>query len=288
MERQGLRTFGATGVAVPIVGQGTWKMGAPGERVAEIECLRRGIELGMSHIDTAEMYGSGAAEEMVGEAIADLPRERLFIVSKVLPQNASRKGTIAACEASLRRLRTEYLDVYLLHWRGRYPLAETLGAMEELVDAGKIRALGVSNFDASDLDEALRVVKRHPIACNQVLYHLDERYPEGELMRLCRARQIALVGYSPFGTQSFPTASSAKGRALRAVAARHGDGVTARQVALAFLVRSAPLFAIPKASSLLHVEENARAARLSLAAADLAELEAAFPRGPALDGLPTA
>jgi diketogulonate reductase-like aldo/keto reductase len=289
MERQGLRrTFGRAGVEVPIIGQGTWKMGARAARDSEVKTLRRGIELGMRHIDTAEMYGSGAAEEMVGDAIAGLPRDSLFIVSKVLPQNASREGTVAACEASLRRLRTDYLDAYLLHWRGRHPLAETLQAMEELVDAGKIRALGVSNFDVSDLEEALGVLERHPIACNQVLYHLDERYPEGDLLRFCVKNEIALVGYSPFGTQSFPSVTSAKGRVLAAVAARHGGGVTPRQVALAFLVRRAPLFAIPKASSIAHAEENAAAATLSLTEVDLQEIEARFPLPSSGGGLPMA
>jgi diketogulonate reductase-like aldo/keto reductase len=263
-------------------------MGAPAVRAAEVQTLRRGIELGMRHIDTAEMYGGGAAEEMVGDAIAGLPRDSLFIVSKVLPQNASRQGTIAACEASLRRLRCGHLDAYLLHWRGRHPLADTLQAMEELVDAGKIRALGVSNFDVPDLEEALGLLKRHPIVCNQVLYHLEERYPEGELLRICTENQIALVGYSPFGTQGFPPVTSAKGRVLAAIAARHGEGVTARQVALAFLVRRAPLFAIPKASSIAHVEENAAAARLSLTDVDLQEIEARFPRPASSDGLPMA
>src|SRR6185295_13429103 len=147
------RAFGPLGVNVPVIGQGTWKMGATADRASEVAALRRGVELGLTHIDTAEMYGNGLAESAIAEAIAGFPRERLFIVSKVLPQNATYQGTIAACEASLRRLKIDYLDAYLLHWRGRHPLAETLRALEDLVDAGKIRFLGVSNFDVSDLVE---------------------------------------------------------------------------------------------------------------------------------------
>jgi diketogulonate reductase-like aldo/keto reductase len=251
-------------------------MGVATLRKSEIACLRRGIELGMRHIDTAEMYGNGAAEELIAEAIAGIPRETLFLVSKVLPQNATYRGTLAACEASLRRLKVDYLDAYLLHWRGRHPLGETLRALEELVDAGKIRALGVSNFDVADLREALGLLDRHPIACNQVLYHLEERAPEQELLDVCVENQIALVGYSPFGTQGFPAPTSAGGRALAEVAARQGAGATARQVALAFLVRREPLFAIPKASTLAHVEENAAAAALALGDEDLAAIDAAF------------
>lgn len=262
-------------------------MGTAGARAAEVAALKRGIELGLTHIDTAEMYGNGLAEETIAEAIAGVPRDRLFIVSKVLPQNATHKGTIAACEATLRRLRTTYLDVYLLHWRGRHPLEGTMRALEELVDAGKIRALGVSNFDVSDLEEARVLLQRHPIVCNQVLYHLGEREIEDRLLDYCARQRIAVVGYSPFGTGGFPAAGSAGGNALAAVAARHGQDVTTRQVALAFLTRAAPLFAIPKASRVEHVEENARALSLHLTAADLAELEQAFPRRGSGGRLPT-
>src|SRR6478752_2806633 len=157
---------------VPIIGQGTWQMAEGRSRADEVAALRAGIARGLTHIDTAEMYGSGAAEKLIAEAIRDIPRRELFIVSKVLPQNASHAGTLRACEQSLRRLGTDYLDVYLLHWRGRVPLAETLGALEELVDQGKIRAVGVSNFDVGDLEEARALLRKHPIACNQVLYHL--------------------------------------------------------------------------------------------------------------------
>ncbi len=251
-------------------------MGARGLRAVEIAALRRGIELGLTHIDTAEMYGNGAAEEVIAEAIAGWPREGLFIVSKVLPQNGTYDGTIAACEASLRRLRTPYLDVYLLHWRGRHPLGETMRALEDLVDAGRIRALGVSNFDVADMDEARSLLRRHPLACNQVLYHLRERYVERALLPYCRQHKIALCGYSPFGTETFPGPATAAGRVLGTIAARHGGRTTPRQVALAFLVREAPLFAIPKAALPEHVEENAGALHLRLTETDLREIDQAF------------
>jgi diketogulonate reductase-like aldo/keto reductase len=260
---------------VPIVGQGTWQMAERRRADGEIAALRAGIARGLTHIDTAEMYGSGSAEELIAEAIRGTPRRDLFIVSKVLPQHASRAGTLRACEQSLRRLGTDYLDVYLLHWRGGVPLADTLGALEELVDQGKIRALGVSNFDVADLEEARALLRKHPIACNQVLYHLGERHIDADLIPYCEKHDIAVVGYSPFGHGRFPSDRSAGGRALAAVAARHG--ATPRQVALAFLVREAPLFTIPKASTAAHADENAGALGLALDARDLAELDAAFP-----------
>lgn len=263
-------------------------MGVPGARAAEVAALRRGIELGATHLDTAEMYGNGASELLIAEAVAGIPRENLFIVSKVLPQNATYEGTLAACDASLRRLQMDYLDVYLLHWRGRHPLGETLRALEDLVDAGKIRALGVSNFDVADLEEARGLLQRHPLACNQVLYHLGERYLEHALLDYCQRHQIALVGYSPFGTEGFPGPASAQGRVLAAVAARHGADVTPRQVALAFLVRQPPLFAIPKASTPEHAAENAAALQLELTDSDRAEIDQAFPKTRTAGDLPMA
>jgi diketogulonate reductase-like aldo/keto reductase len=273
------RPFGPLPDLVPVVGQGTWLMGDSRNRGAEVAALRAGIAAGATHIDTAELYGN--AEDMVGEAIKGLRREDLFIVSKVLPSNASYKGTIAACEKALRRIGTSYLDVYLLHWRGSYPLEETMGALEALVEQGKIRALGVSNFNVADLEEAEGALTSGRIACNQVLYHLEERHIDGELIDHCARRNIAVVGYSPFGHGRFPRASGAGGKALAAVAARHG--ATPRQVALAFLARKAPLFTIPKASSVAHAEENVGALRLHLAPADLKELDAGFPADPGAD-----
>jgi diketogulonate reductase-like aldo/keto reductase len=270
---QSRRPFGPMPDEVPVVGQGTWQMGEARQRDEEIGTLRAGIARGLTHIDTAELYGG--AEDMIAEAIQGIPRRDLFIVSKVLPQNASRAGTLRACEKSLRRLGIDYLDVYLLHWRGSVPLAETLGAMEDLVDQGKIRALGVSNFDVADLEEARALLRKHPIACNQVLYHLTERHIDAGLVAYCRQHDIAVVGYSPFGHCRFPSPSRGGGRVLAAVAARLG--ATPRQVALAFLAREAPLFTIPKASSVAHAEENAGALELALAPADIAEIDAAFP-----------
>lgn len=262
------RVFGPTGARVPVVGQGTWQMERSG-RAAAVEALRRGLDLGATHIDTAEMYGSGAVEEIVGEAIAGR-REDVFLVSKVLPQNASYEGTIRACEASLRRLRTDRLDCYLLHWRGAHPLAETFRAFERLRRDGKIRAWGVSNFDATDLEEAAAIALP---ACNQVLYHIEERAIELDVIPACERRGMAVVGYSPFGsTASFPDAP-----VLWAIAADRG--ATPRQVALAFLVRRASLFTIPKAARIAHVEENARAGDLVLSEEEVAAIDAAFPRG---------
>jgi aryl-alcohol dehydrogenase-like predicted oxidoreductase len=182
------RPFGPLERSVPIIGQGTWNVPVRGARADEAKhALRRGVELGMTHIDTAEMYGDGASERLIGAAIADLPREELFLVSKVLPSNATFAGTIRACEASLGRLRTDYLDCYLLHWRGSVPLRETMRAMEQLVRDGKIRSLGVSNFDVSDMQEAAAALEREPLACNQVLYHLGERSVETHEIPYARA-----------------------------------------------------------------------------------------------------
>jgi diketogulonate reductase-like aldo/keto reductase len=273
------RPFGPLPDLVPVVGQGTWLMGDSRNRGSEVATLRAGIAAGATHIDTAELYGN--AEDLVGEAIKGLRREDLFIVSKVLPSNASHKGTIRACETALRRIGTSYLDVYLLHWRGAYPLEETMGALEALVEQGKIRALGVSNFNVADLEEARAALTSGRIACNQVLYHLGERHIDGGLVAYCAENDIAVVGYSPFGHGRFPRESGAGGKALAAVAARHG--ATPRQVALAFLVRKAPLFTIPKASSVAHAQENVRALSLRLEPADLKELDAAFPATPGED-----
>jgi diketogulonate reductase-like aldo/keto reductase len=266
------RRFGPMPDEVPIVGQGTWQMGEGRRRADEIAALRAGIARGATHIDTAELYGG--AEDLVAEAIRGIPRRELFIVSKVLPHNASRGGTRRACEHSLRRLGTDYLDVYLLHWRGSIPLGDTLGALEELVDQGKIRALGVSNFDVADLEEARALLGKHPIACNQVLYHLGERHVDATLVDYCAQYDIAVVGYSPFAHGRFPSPTRAGGRVLADVAARHG--ATPRQVALAFLARAEPLFTIPKASTVAHAEENAGALDVALSADDIAQIDAAF------------
>ena len=196
------KKFGTGGPDVSVIGQGTWYLDR-GDRKAAIAALRRGIETGMTHIDTAEMYGD--AELVIADAIAGLPREKLFLVSKVLPSNASRRGTITACERSLKRLKTDHLDCYLLHWRGSYPFEETVAAFDELVAAGKIRSWGVSNFDADDLDELLDVAGEGKIACNQVLYHLQERAIEHAVIPWCERHGTAVVAYSPFGHNDFPS-----------------------------------------------------------------------------------
>jgi len=267
--------FGTTNRAVAAVGQGTWNLNeAP--RAGAVAALRRGLDLGATHIDMAEMYGSGAAEELVGEAISGR-RDEVFLVSKVLPHNASRQGTVAACERSLARLRTDRLDCYLLHWRGSHPLAETVAAFEELRRAGKILSWGVSNFDVDDLDELAAAAGSVRPACNQVLYHLKERAIEHAVLPWCEANGVAVTAYSPFGQTDFPAPGSAGGRVLAGVAAAHG--ATPRQAALAFLTRARSVFAIPKASTPEHVAENAAAGDLRLAPDEVAAIEAAVPLG---------
>jgi diketogulonate reductase-like aldo/keto reductase len=272
--------FGSTNVNVSVIGQGTWYLDR-GDRKSAVAALRRGIELGMTHIDTAEMYGD--AELVIAEAIAG-KRDGLYLVSKVLPSNASRKGTIAACERSLKRLKTDHLDCYLLHWRGSYPLADTVASFEELERAGKIRSWGVSNFDADDLDELLDVSGEGRIACNQVLYHLKERAIEYAVIPWCERHKVAVVAYSPFGHDDFPSPKSKAGELLQQLADAHR--ATPRQVALAFLTRKTTVFAIPKASNVEHATENAGAGDLLLNESEIAALDAAFPRGPKPRGLP--
>ena len=275
-----LQSFGSTGRQVSVIGQGTWYIDR-GDRKSAVAALRRGVDLGMTHIDTAEMYGD--AELVVAEAIAGR-RDDIFLVSKVLPSNASRRGTITACERSLARLKTDRLDCYLLHWRGSYPLAETVAAFEELVGAGKIRSWGVSNFDADDLDEMLAVAGEGRIACNQVLYHFRERAIEHAVIPWCEQHGVAVVAYSPFGHNDFPQPRSKAGRVLQAIAEAHGASV--RQVALAFLTRAPSVFAIPKASTPEHAADNAAAGKLMLGNDEIAALDKAFPRGPRPRSLP--
>lgn len=275
------KKFGTGGPDVSVIGQGTWYLDR-GDRKAAVAALHRGIDLGMTHIDTAEMYGD--AELVIADAIAGLPREKLFLVSKVLPSNASRRGTITACERSLKRLRTDHLDCYLLHWRGSYPFEETVAAFDELVAAGKIRSWGVSNFDADDLGEMLAIAGKGKIACNQVLYHLQERAIEHAVIPWCEQHGVAVVAYSPFGHNDFPSSRSKAGAMLQAIADAHE--ASARQVALAFLTRAPSMFAIPKASSAVHAAENAGAGNLKLSDSEIAALDKAFPRGPKPRSLP--
>jgi diketogulonate reductase-like aldo/keto reductase len=274
------KKFGMTGHDVSVIGQGTWYIDR-GDRKAAVAALRRGLDLGMTHIDTAEMYGD--AELVIAEAIAGR-RDETYLISKVLPSNASRRGTIAACDHSLKRLKTDRLDCYLLHWRGGFPLSETVEALEQLVRSGKIRCWGVSNFDADDLDELLDVAGKGRIACNQVLYHLQERAIEHAVIPWCARHGVAVVAYSPFGHDDFPDSHSKGGAALQTIAKRHGASM--RQVALAFLTREANVFAIPKASSAEHAAENAAAGDLVLSNEDVAALDQAFPCGPKPRSLP--
>jgi diketogulonate reductase-like aldo/keto reductase len=272
--------FGPHGPQVPVIGQGTWYIDS-GDRATAIAALRRGIDLGMTHIDTAEMYGD--AEPVVAEAIAGR-RDAVFLVSKVLPSNASRRGTVTACDRSLKRLKTDRLDCYLLHWRGSVPLQETVAALDELVAAGKIRCWGVSNFDADDLDELLNIAGAGNIACNQVLYHLQERAIEHAVIPWCEAHGVAVVAYSPFGHNDFPSPRGRPGTVLREIADAHK--ATSRQVALAFLTRRPWVFAIPKASKPDHAAENAAAGELTLTDDEISALDRAFPCGPKPRGLP--
>lgn len=263
------------GETVPALGQGTWCMGdRPERRAEEIGALRRGIEHGMTLIDTAEMYGNGAAERLVGEAIRDC-RDDVFLVSKVLPGHADRAGTISACEESLRRLGTDRLDLYLLHWRGHIPLADTIEGFGRLVEAGKIRHWGVSNLDPDDMQELVGLAGGDAVQTDQVLYNLSRRGIEFDLLPWCRSRKIPIMAYSPIE----------QGRllghpALNAIAEAH-DATPAR-IALAWLLHREGVIAIPKAGRLDHVEENRRALNVTLSEEDLAALDRAFapPSGP--------
>ncbi|MGB8604104.1 aldo/keto reductase [Bradyrhizobium sp.] len=272
--------FGTGGPQVPVIGQGTWYIDR-GDRKGAVAALRRGVDLGMTHIDTAEMYGD--AELVIAEAIAGR-RDDVFLVSKVLPSNASRRGTITACERSLARLKTDRLDCYLLHWRGSYPLDETVAAFEQLVGAGKIRSWGVSNFDTDDLDGMLAVAGEGKIACNQVLYHLQERAIEHAVIPWCKQHGVAVVAYSPFGHNDFPSSQSKAGKVLQTIA--EARRASPRQIALSFLTREPCVFAIPKTSTPEHAAENAAAGKLVLSNEEITALDKAFPRGPKPRGLP--
>jgi diketogulonate reductase-like aldo/keto reductase len=258
------------GETVPAYGLGTWHMGEDRRRAAEeAAAVRLGIELGLTLIDTAEMYGNGAAEEIVAEASKGR-RDQLFIVSKVLPYNASQRGVVEACERSLTRLKTDRIDLYLLHWRGSVPLADTLAGFERLRQDGKIRHHGVSNFNTEDMREWVGLAGGETVAANQILYNLSRRGPEWELIPWCRERGVAIMAYSPL-----EQGRMLNNRGLREVAARHQ--ATAAQVALAWLLRQDGMIVIPKATKLDHVRENRAAADLRLTEEDLAALDRAFP-----------
>ena len=258
---------------MPVLGQGTWRMGEDqAQRKPEVAALRYGLDLGMNLIDTAEMYGEGGAEEVVGEVIADR-RQEVFVVSKVYPHNASRRGAIEACARSLRRLKTDYIDLYLLHWRGDVPLAATFDAFAQLKEEGKILEYGVSNFDVSDMEEAIALPGGDEIASNQVLYNLAHRGIEWDLMPWSRERHIPIMAYSPVGHKTVEQ-KRMLGK-VETVASRHG--ATPGQVALAWLLRQPEMVAIPKAVKPEHIRENRAAHDLVLSDQDLEELDQVFP-----------
>jgi len=278
-----MRIFGNTRRPVAAVGQGSWRL-EEAAAASAVAALRRGLDLGLTHIDTAEMYGSGAAESLIAKALEGR-RDEAFLVSKVLPGNASKRGTLKACERSLARLRTDRLDCYLLHWRGAYRLEETIAAFDILVRDGKILSWGVSNFDVADLEEVAALAGAGHPACNQVLYHLGERAIEHAVLPWCQTHGIAVVAYTPFGQSAAAyDARTTRGRVLHEIAASHQ--ATPRQVALQFLLRYPETFVIPKASSLAHLADNAGAAELQLSESELARIDAAFPRGRPRRGLP--
>jgi len=263
------RPFAATGVDVAVVGQGTWRMGerADAER-SEVAALRLGIELGMTHIDTAEMYADGGSERVVGTAIRGR-RDQVFVATKVSPSNASYRGTIAACEASAKRLGTDHVDLYLVHWwSGRHPIADTMRAMRELVRRGLTRHVGVSNFDVDQMTQAQAALGDVPLACNQVLYHLGDRGIEADVLPWCERERVAVVGYTPLARGGYMQ-HAAVTEAARA------HGVTPRQVVLNFLTRQPSLFTIPKASRPEHVRENAAALDFTLTSGELARIGSA-------------
>lgn len=263
-------------VSQPAIGQGTWYMGENTRlRQKEVDALRAGIDLGLTVIDTAEMYADGGAEEVVGEALQGGLRDKVFLISKVYPWNAGGKKAIAACEASLRRLKTEVLDLYLLHWRGNYSLAETVEVMETLIAQGKIRRWGVSNLDYSDMQELMRVRGGDACAANQVLYHLGSRGIEYDLLPWCQQQAMPVMAYCPLAQAGRLRDGLLENSTVREIAAAHG--VSAAQILLAWVISHQGVVAIPKASSVAHVQENAAALNITLSRDELARLDNAFP-----------
>jgi diketogulonate reductase-like aldo/keto reductase len=269
------RNLGATQTQVSVLGQGTWRIRDP---AAATQTLREGLRLGLTHIDTAELYEANSRSETLLNAVLAGQRERVFLASKVLPQNATYEGTLAACEATLRRLGTDRLDLYYLHWRGAHPLEDTFDAMAELVEAGKVAHIGVSNFDVADLEEAESILGKGVLAANQVLYHLEDRGTESEVLPWCKAHKVTLVAYSPFGAGSFLRSAPARAAVQ---AAGKATGLTPRQVALAFLLRDPAVVAIPKAEAVAHVRDNA-GGDADLPKDVVAALDEAFPVEPGL------
>lgn len=269
------RPLGPTKTPVSVLGQGTWRVRDP---PAAAKSIMEGLRLGMTHIDTAELYEQNSRSEgMLGKLLPKV-RDKVFLASKVLPTNASYEGTLAACEASLARLKTDRIDLYYLHWRGEHPLEDTFDAMAELAEAGKVRNIGVSNFDVDDLEEAESILGKGVLAANQVLYHLEDRGAESAVIPWCKQHRVTVVAYSPFGAGNF--LPDAKKRAAAEQVAK-GVGLTTRQLALAFLVRDPAVVAIPKAESLAHVQENA-GGDAELPKEAVAALDRAFPVKPGL------
>jgi diketogulonate reductase-like aldo/keto reductase len=271
-----VKPLGRSGVGIAPIGQGTWQLptgGRSGER--SVALLRRGLGVGLTHIDTAEMYGDGAVERLVGRAVAGR-RARVFLASKVLPRHASYDGTLAACERSLGRLQTDHLDLYMIHWPGALPIADTMRAMERLVDEGMVRHIGVSNFDVEDLRRAQRALRHHRIVANQVLYHLRDRGIEHRLLPYCARSGVTVVAYSPLGAGAFPAQRGPGGRTLAAVAAARA--LSRHQVALAFLLRHQRVVAIPRTTNVDHQRDNAGAADVHLDLGEVAAIDGAFPR----------
>jgi diketogulonate reductase-like aldo/keto reductase len=275
--------FGWTREPVSVVGQGTWGL-EKSPRGEAIRALRAGLDAGMTMIDTAEMYGSGEVETTVGEAIRTR-RDEVFLVTKVLPSNATRKGTIAACERSLARLGTDRIDLYLYHWPGSHPLEDAIAAFEELQQKGKIRFWGLSNFDVPALERALALAGPRGNACDQVLLHLEERGVEHAVLPWCDEHHVPLMAYSPFGSGHFPSPKSVGGEVLAAIAAARR--ATPRQIALAFMLRDPIVFVIPKAGSAAHAVENAGAAEIELTDEEIEAIDRAFPIGERPSRLPT-
>ena len=274
-----MRMISANGLQIPVLGQGTWYIGENRQKEqSEIATLRRGIELGLSLIDTAEMYGSGRSELLIGKALEGINRSEYQLVSKVYPHNAGKSSIFASCEASLKRLKVDYLDLYLLHWRGSVPLSETVQCMEQLVSEGKIRRWGVSNFDVYDMEELWRVQNGKNCAVNQVLYHIGSRGTEYDLIPWLKERGIGMMAYCPLaqaGRLSRGRNSILTNSALISVAEKYN--ISVMQLMLAFTLRQTNLIAIPKASSPLHVEENAVAFDLDISAEDWSMVDKAFP-----------
>lgn len=265
-----------SGRSIPVLGQGTWRMGEDASRRdSEIAALRLGFDLGITLIDTAEMYGEGGAEQIVGEAIKDRRRDEVFIVSKVYPHNASRRGAIEACARSLRRLKTDYIDLYLLHWRGNIPLSETLEAFQQLKGSGEIRDYGVSNFDVSDVEETHALAGGDEIVTNQVLYNLLHRGIEWDLLPWSRDRRMPIMAYSPVGIDAADQKRVFNDATVKRIASRHD--ATPAQIALAWLFRTPDIIVIPKASKPEHVRQNRAALDIKLTTEDLHELDRAFP-----------